>query len=98
MKKRINLTIDADLYDSLNELPRRVSVSEVLSWTLKMVVDEFKMGREMTKPELDAWLQNRPGGRDYQERLREHWGPRIEKIEGIKKTVKKSITPKKSKE
>lgn len=98
MKKKLTLTIDADVYDELQELPRKVNISEVVTWTLKLMIEDIKKGRELTKEELDEYLRRTPGGKDYQKRLREHWGPGVEKIEAtvgkIKKTVKSKISKK----
>ena len=51
VKKKLTLSIDEDVYDKLGEIPRKVSVSEVTSWFLKMFVEEIKLGREMTDEE-----------------------------------------------
>jgi len=93
MKKRLNLTIDDDVYDMIKELPRKVSISEVVSFVLRGLYKELKLGRELTQEEVDQWIESSPEGRDFRERLKEHWGPTIEKIdetfEKVKKTVKR---------
>ena len=94
MKKRLNLTIDSDVYDALQELPRKVNISEVATWVFKILLEDFKKGRELTKDELDDLLRRTSGGKDFQERLREHWGPRIEKIDAKVEKIKSAVKPK----
>ncbi len=98
MKKRMNLYIDEDIYNALEEMPRKVSVSEVVSWLFKILLSEAKKGRELTKEELDALVESTPEGRDFRERMIEHWGPGIKKLVGIPEQVNQSFTSKKSKE
>ncbi len=43
MKKKLNLTIDEDVYYSLDDFPRRVSISEIVTWVLRgMAVQGFE--------------------------------------------------------
>lgn len=93
MKRRLNLTIDADVYDALQELPRRVSVSEVVSWVLKSVAEDFKRHGFKTDAEYIQWLESTPDGRDYRDRLTEHWGPGIKKIDAALDKAKKAVKP-----
>lgn len=79
MKKRINLTVDAEVYDQLKELPRSVSVSEVVTWILKLMLEDIKRGRELTHEETLELLRSTAEGRDYQERFEERFGPSIRK-------------------
>lgn len=95
MKKRMTITIDSDVYDYLQELPRKVSLSEVITWSLRSALQDIKAGRELTSKELQKWIDSTPEGRDFRERLREHWGPTIEKIDNTVEKVKKAIKPKK---
>lgn len=94
MKKRLNLTIDSDVYDALQELPRKVNISEVVTWVFKILLEDYKKGRELTKEELDDLLKRTTGGKDFQERLREHWGPGIEKIDAKIEKIKSAVKPK----
>lgn len=71
MRKQITLTIDSDVYDELQDLPRRVSVSEVASWALKMYIAEFKKGREMTQEEFNEFFKWTPGGQDFKKRFKQ---------------------------
>ena len=74
MRKKLTLTIKPEVYKMVKELPRKVSVSEVVSFVLRGVYKELKIGRELTQDEVDKWLESTPKGRDFRERLREHWG------------------------
>jgi len=94
MKKRLNLTIDSDIYDALQDLPRKVNISEVVTWVFKIILEDLKKGGELNKEELDKFLRNTPGGKDFQERLREHWRPGIEKIDAKVEKIKGAVKPK----
>jgi predicted CopG family antitoxin len=52
MRKKITLTIDSDVYDELEELPRKVSISEFVDFMLKGYVETFKKGRVLSKKRL----------------------------------------------
>ncbi len=101
MRKKLTLTIDAEVYDMIKELPRKVSISEVVSWVLKTIFQDIKKGGQLTQEEIDAWLNSTPEGKDFKERLREHWGPAFYKIddtiEKVKTTVIKTVKSRKSK-
>ena len=81
MRKQITLTIDADVYNGLQDLPRKVSVSEVASWMLKIFTEQYKMGRELTQEEFEEIIKRTPGGADFRERFRED--PTVKKIAAI---------------
>ncbi len=81
MKRKITLTIDSDVYDELIELPRKVSVSETVNWILKMMLEELKAGRSLSKEELRAYLARTPEGKDFLERGDENIAPKIHRIE-----------------
>ncbi len=89
MRKQITLTIDSDVYDELQDLPRRVSVSEVASWMLKYYIAEFKKGRELTQEEFDMLINSTPGGRDFRKRFRE--APSVKKLLAVDATVTEAI-------
>ena len=101
MRKKLTLTIDAEVYDMIKELPRKVSISEVVSWVLKGMLQDIKKRRGLTQEEVDAWLNSTPEGSDFKERIREHWGPTFSKIDDtikkVKTTVKKTVKFKKGK-
>lgn len=81
MKERMTVTIDKEIYDLLQELPRKVSISEVLTFLVKAAFKEIKEGRELTDTELQQWLDSTQEGKDFRERLIEHWGPTFKKID-----------------
>lgn len=91
MRKKLTLTITTDAYDAMQELPRRVSVSEVVSWVLKSMAEDFKRHGFKTDAEYVQWLESTPEGRDYRDRLTEHWGPGIKKIDAVVDKAKKAV-------
>jgi hypothetical protein len=90
MKKRINLTIDGDLYDDLEYLPRKISVSEVTNLLLKAFIAEVKKGHELTDKEVKA-LADSIGDGTLRERMQEQWGPKFDKIDQLVNGVKKRL-------
>ena len=92
MRKKLTLTIRPEVYEMVKELPRKVSVSEVFSFVLEGLYKELKSGRELRQDEVDKWLESTPEGRDFRERLREHWGPSINKIDRTVGKVKKAVS------
>ncbi|MCL5024457.1 MAG: hypothetical protein M1497_14035 [Nitrospirae bacterium] len=97
MKKRMTITIDSDIYDALQELPRKVSISEVLTWIVKATFQDIKAGRELTSEELRAWMDSTPEGKDFRERLIEHWGPGFERMDERITKIKDAVKPGKKK-
>ena len=91
MRKKLTLTIRPEVYEMVKELPRKVSVSEVFSFVLEGLYKELKLGRELKQDEVDKWLESTSEGRDFRERLREHWGPSINKIDKTAGKVKKAV-------
>lgn len=91
MRKKLTLTIEPEVYDMIKDLPRKVSISEVVSFVLKAMVEDLKKGRELTQEEFDKWIESTPEGRDFRERFREHWGPSIWKINETVEKVKKTV-------
>jgi predicted CopG family antitoxin len=96
MRKKLTLTIDAEVYDMIKDLPRKVSISEVVSWVLKGMFQEIKKGG-LTEEEFDKWIKSTPEGRDFKERAREHLGPKIRKMDASIEGIKKKIKPKRTK-
>ncbi|MBI5849312.1 MAG: hypothetical protein HZB31_15430 [Nitrospirae bacterium] len=95
MKERMTVTIDKEIYDLLQELPRKVSISEVLTFLVKAAFKEIKEGRELTDTELQQWLDSTKEGEDFRERLIEHWGPTFKKIDDSIEKAKGSVKGKK---
>jgi predicted CopG family antitoxin len=90
MKKKITLTIDSDVYDSLEDLPRKVSVSEFVSLMLKGYVETFKKGGELSQEEVDLIVEQM-GGEELRERFRNTFGPSFNRIDSGVKWVKKAV-------
>jgi hypothetical protein len=89
MKKRITVTIDDAIYDEITKLPRKVSISEMVNFFLKVAVEEIKEGREMGSEELRKFVKQMPGGGDdFLERMEEHLGPKIDRIEKSVEKIK----------
>lgn len=80
MKKKLTLTIDEDVYKGIGKLPKEVSISEMVSWLLKAMIEDVKKGREMTQEEFDAWIEGTPDGRDFRERFIEKYGPHLNRL------------------
>lgn len=96
MKRRLNITIDDDVYDMIKELPRKVSISEVISWFLKSMLEDIKRGG-LTQEEFEKWVESTPEGRDFRERGREQFGPTIRKMDVSIEKLKKAVKPRKGK-
>ncbi len=95
MKKRLAITIDEDVLSELEQLPRKVSISEVITWVVKAALQDIKAGRELSAKELQEWMDSTPEGRDFRKRLQEHWGATIEKIDNTVEKAKRIVKPKK---
>ncbi len=91
MKKKITLSIDSDVYDELNELPRKVSISEVVNWVLKAMLQDIKKGRELTAEELAEYVRQTPEGKNFLERYQEAYGTKIDTIMSEIRRIKKAI-------
>ncbi len=83
MKKRMNLTLDVDVYESLGEIPRKVSVSELVNWLLKVFVAELKKGRELTDDELLQLTDSMEGGKNFRMRMKAHYGPKLGRVKKL---------------
>ena len=87
MKKRINLTIDDDLYADLDGLPRSLSVSQVATFLLKCYMELIKKGQDLNDEELDAIIESM-GGEEFKARLRKGVGPTMDKIDWFGAKIK----------
>jgi hypothetical protein len=74
VKKRVTFTVSEDVFEGLQDIPRGVSVSEIVSWVLKAMIEDVKKGRELTQEEFDKWIEGTPEGRDFRERLLDKYG------------------------
>ncbi len=67
--KKLSLTIDSDVYDELEELPGKVSISEFVNFMLKGYVETLKKGRVLSEEEVDEIVAE-VGGEEFRERIR----------------------------
>ena len=98
MKKRVTITLDGDVVDFFQEkAPRKVSVSEVIAWIVRSALKDIQAGRGLSSKELQEWIDSTPEGKDFRERLKEHWGPGLKKIDTTFNKVKEAVRPNKKK-
>ena len=79
-RKKLTLTVDAEAYAMIKDIPRDVSVSEIVSWVIKAMVQDIKKGRELTQEEFDEWVESTPEGQDFRQRFLMAYGPTFKKI------------------
>ena len=94
MKKKLTLTIDDDVYDSLGELPRKVSISEVVSLFLKAMVADIQ---GMSQKELSENLDSDPRRKEVRDYVIEKIGPMVNRVDCHVDNVKKTMGLKKEK-
>lgn len=89
MKRKLTLTIDEDVYEGIEELPRKVSVSEMVTWVLKAMIEDVKKGRELNQEEFDKWIESTPEGKDFRERFLDKYGYLFQRLRmGLNRTEK----------
>ena len=91
MKRKITLSIDSELYEELDNLPRKVSVSEIVNWILKIAVEELKRGRDLSSEDIRKFIERTPEGREYLDRFNEHITPKLQKIIDEVDEIKKGL-------
>lgn len=79
MKRKINLTIDSELYAALEELPRKVSVSEIANFLLTCYMEMIKKGGRLTDSDLDVIIE-RAGGQAFLQRFKLTLKPLFDKL------------------
>jgi len=92
VRRKLTLTIDPDIYEKLGDLPRRVSVSAVVSIVLKALMSDAK---GMSDEEFLKWVDKDPDTRELHLLLQDKLGPYLEKYlkkvpDASKKNAKKS--------
>jgi predicted CopG family antitoxin len=92
MKKRLNITIDDDVYGMMKRLPMAVSISELISWFLKGMLKEINDG-PLTQEEFDKWMESTPEGKDFAERASVQFGPTVKKMFAAADKFKKTVRP-----
>jgi hypothetical protein len=95
MRKKLTLSIDEDVYNALQSVPRSFSVSEFVSFMLRGMLQEVKNGRIFNKEEFEEWLNTDPELKRIREGMREAWGPTvypvIDKINTVTDKVKAKV-------
>ena len=91
MRKKLTLSIDEDVYEKLQFVPRGFSVSEFVSFMLRGMLREVgSMG--MSQEQFEEWVKSDPELKRIREGIREAWGPTlnpvIEKIEAVTDNLK----------
>jgi hypothetical protein len=91
MKRKINLTIDTELYEAFENLPRKVSVSEIVNFIMRGVMLQIVKGRLLTDEEVQAEVE-RAGGEEFRLRLVAVLGPTLDKIDFGIERIKELLT------
>ena len=91
MRKKLTLSIDEDVYEKLQFVPRGFSVSEFVSFMLRGMLREVgSMG--MSQEQFEEWVKSDPELKRIREGIREAWGPTlnpvIEKMEAVTDNLK----------
>ena len=85
-RKKLTLTIDGDVSDEIEELPRKVSISEFVNFMLKGYVETFKKGRVLSKEEVDE-IVAKMGGEEFRQRIRNTF-PTLDRAVALAQWVK----------
>ena len=95
MKKRVTFTVDEDVYEGLKQVPRGVSVSEIVCWLLRAVITDIQ---GMSDEEFKKFMENDPRGKEVREYLQDKLLPFFDTVDSGVEKVKKTLKPKKGKE
>ena len=95
MKKRVTFTVDEDVYEGLKQVPRGVSVSEIVSWLLRAVITDIQ---GMSDQEFKKFMENDPRGKEVRNYLQDKLLPFFDTVDSGVEKVKKTLKPKKGKE
>jgi hypothetical protein len=87
VRRKLTLTIDPAIYDQLGDLPRRVSVSAVVSVVLKALISD---AQGMSDEEFLKWVDKDPGTRELHVYLQDKLGPYLEKLKKVPEASKKN--------
>ena len=88
MKKRICLTVDEDVLSGLKQIPRGVSISEVVNWVLKAMIEDVKPNG-MSEKEFLKYMDNDPRGREVRAYLQDKLGHIVEKGKVVKHKLRR---------
>lgn len=99
-RKRTQLMIDSDLYEGLKEVPRSVSLSDMMNVIIRAAIEDLKRFPEgMTKEEMVEWRKADPKRIETIKYIREDLGFG-KYVDAISDTVEKAgidLYPKKGK-
>jgi predicted CopG family antitoxin len=92
MRRKLTLSIDDDVYEGLQEVPRKFSVSDFVSFMLRGMLQEFKRGRiAFDQKEFEKWVKSDPELKRIREGIREAWGPTVWKAAAKVKDAKDGL-------
>jgi len=92
MKKRVTFSVDEDVFEGLKEVPRGVSVSEIVSWFLRAIITDIQ---GMSDEEFRKFMDNDPRGKEVRKYLQEKLLPVLDKVDDGVDNVKKTLKIKK---
>ena len=95
MKKRVAFSVDEDVYDGLKQVPRGISVSEVVNWLLRALITDIQ---GMPDEEFRKFMENDPRGKEVRNYLQDKLLPFFDTVDSGVEKVKKTLKPKKGKE
>ena len=95
MKKRVAFSVDEDVYDGLKQVPRGISVSEVVNWLLRALITDIQ---GMPDEELRKFMENDPRGKEVRKYLQDKLLPFFDTVDSGVEKVKKTLKHKKEKE
>src|SRR3990172_7363186 len=87
MKKRVTFSVDEDVFEGLKEVPRGVSVSEIVSWFLKAIITDIQ---GTSDEEFRKFMDNDPRGKEVRKYLQEKLLPVLDKVDDGVDNVKGS--------
>ncbi len=95
MKKRVAFSVDEDVYDGLKQVPRGISVSEVVNWLLRALITDIQ---GMPDEEFRKFMENDPRGKEVRKYLQDKLLPFFDTVDSGVEKVKKTLKHKKEKE
>lgn len=95
MKKRVAFSVDEDVYDGLKQVPRGISVSEVVNWLLRALITDIQ---GMPDEEFRKFMENDPRGKEVRKYLQDKLLPFFDSVDSGVEKVRKTLKPKKGKE
>lgn len=97
MKKRVTFTVDEEVYEGLKQIPRGVSVSEIVNWCLRSIIEDLKPNG-MSDEEFVNFMDSDPRRREVRLYMKEKLAPIIcptlEAVEAIKNKTKHKLLSK----